>query len=163
MQHETSGMNDNGAAQRPVINASILGGGLVALVGAVVLIYALRLHIGSVTNMGPGFFPLVLGVGTVVVGVLNIVFGMGDTTRLGSVPWRPFFAVLASIGVFALLIRTAGLAPAAFCTAVVASFADGNSRIWQTLLLAAFLVAFSTIIFVEILGLPIHLVRIPVL
>lgn len=132
----------------------IIGGLLLTGIGLFFLLGALDMRIGEARRMGPGYFPMVLGIVAILLGMIIAMPAFKRTGRLPSVNWRPLIAVMAAIFVFALVMPRAGLLPAVFSTVVVASFADPRSRLWQTVLLAAGLSVATWVIFIYGLGLP---------
>jgi hypothetical protein len=139
----------------------IIGGLLLMGIGLYFLMGALDMRVGEARRMGPGYFPMVLGIVGMVLGAIIIIPALMRPGVLPSVNWRPMIAVMTAILVFALVMPRAGLLPAVFATVVVASFADPRSRLWQTVLLAAGLVAATWVIFIYGLGLPMIVYRMP--
>jgi hypothetical protein len=70
---------------------------------------------------------------------------------------RPFLFVLLAIAAFGLALPYLGLAAAIAALVVVGSFAEPDLKPLETAAVAAFLVVFSILIFVTLLGLPIRL------
>ena len=130
-------------------------------IGLFFLTGALDMRVGEARRMGPGYFPMVLGIVGMILGAIIVVPALRRPGLLASVNWRPLFAVMASILVFALAMPRAGLLPAVFATVVVASLGDPRSRLRQTLLLAAGLAFAAWIVFIHALGLPMIAYRIP--
>jgi hypothetical protein len=139
----------------------IIGGLLLAAIGLYFLMGALDMRVGEARRMGPGYFPMVLGIAAMVIGVLIAIPAFLRTGSLPFVNWRPLVAVMASILAFALVMPRMGLLPAVFAAVVVASFGDPRSRLWQTVLLAAGLAAAAWTIFIYGLGLPMIVYRAP--
>ncbi|HSP24347.1 MAG TPA: tripartite tricarboxylate transporter TctB family protein [Saliniramus sp.] len=139
----------------------IIGGLLLMAIGLFFLMGALDMRIGEARRMGPGYFPMVLGIAGMILGALIVIPAFMRSGRLPGVNWRPFFAVMTAILVFALVMPRAGLLPAVFATVVVASFGDPRSRLWQTVLLAAGLAVATWVIFIYGLGLPMIVYRMP--
>lgn len=114
------------------------------------------LPVGSATSMGPGYVPRGLA-------LLIGVFGLIQTGRAVIAPFvafpavaiRPLLLVGASVAVFALLLRVAGLAVTSAAVIIVAGFAAYDVRLGENLLLAIGLAVFSVLLFVLALGLPI--------
>lgn len=113
------------------------------------------LRFGSLSEMGPGFLPVVAG-GTlafvgVVLGVKAILSQDLSPIKFGL---RPFLIVIASVVGFAVMLNSVGAAMTTWTIAFAASFADSSISIRQRLLLATVIAAFSSILFVTVLGLP---------
>lgn len=122
---------------------------------------ALDYRIGTMTRMGPGYVPLVLGLIGMVLGAAIILTAFGRSGGLESFRWRVVLPVVASITAFLLLLPRTGLIPATFVAVVVAAFASPKSRILPTLLLGVVVAALIWIGFVVLLGLPIPVLRSP--
>jgi len=75
----------------------------------------------------------------------------------GSVRPRRLVFIAAAFVLFAVLIEPAGLAITVTVTAVVASLADPQARLWQSLALGVGLAAGIWLVFVVLLGLSIPL------
>ena len=76
-------------------------GGLMTLLGAAVTLDSMTYTLGTLTHMGPGMFPLMLGVTLTFVGVLilgtAIVTPLGDDERIlpEKPEWRGWGCILA--------------------------------------------------------------------
>lgn len=110
---------------------------------------------GTAARMGPAYFPTVLG------GLLTLIGGIAvlrSFRHLGE-PIEKFhlkelFIVLAAVVLFGVLMRGAGLAPAAVVLIVVSAYASPQFRWREALLLAVGMAAFAVLVFVKLLGLP---------
>jgi len=122
---------------------------------------ALDYRIGTMTRMGPGYVPLILGLIGMALGVAIILTSIGRSGGLESFRWRVVLPVVASIAAFLLLLPRTGLIPATFVSVVVAAFASPKSRILPTLLLGVVVAVLIWISFVVLLGLLIPVLRSP--
>lgn len=117
-------------------------------------------NLGSASRMGPGYFPMLLGAVLTFIGALVSLQGLRQTSDGGeNVPLaaRSAVIVIGSTLLFALALSYAGLIAAVVVLVVVASAAVGRQFKWQTFALAAGLAAFSALLFVTLLGLPVPL------
>ncbi|WP_289044205.1 tripartite tricarboxylate transporter TctB family protein [uncultured Aliiroseovarius sp.] len=134
------------------------GGLLVALVGAVFLYGSRDFNVGVPRNMGPGMFPVVLSLLTILSGLTIAVF---DILRFvapeGRFPWTALAAVATAIALYALLIERAGIAITTFLAIAVLSLAIPNMKWRETIVLAFGLSIFLWLTFVLGLGMPLHL------
>lgn len=123
-------------------------------IAAVVLSHGYGL--GTLANMGPGLFPLILGIVLIGLGIVSgLEGGLNSGGPIGRIAWWPLLCVVASIVVFGLLVTTAGFGPAVVALALVA-FA-GNPRPRFSLGAVAVLLAmsvFAILLFVLLLRLP---------
>jgi len=127
----------------------ILAGGLLVAVGLWAGIYAWQSYaLGTVTHMGPGMLPTVLGFSLAGIGMLILVpafFRAG--APLLRPDYRQFVAVLGGLLAFALTVDGLGLVPAIFLMTMVAVLADDRLGIVGTLALAAGLSIIAVLIF----------------
>ena len=137
----------------------VLGGALLTLAGALAALRAATtLHIGSPADMGPGFFPLVLGIVLLACGAalaLSALRTGAPASLAPKVHLRTVLMVCAAVAAFALLVRPLGLIPAAVALVILAGFADRRSRLSMILPLAAGLSVISWLIFLVGLKMPI--------
>ncbi|MCC5979927.1 MAG: tripartite tricarboxylate transporter TctB family protein [Salinarimonas sp.] len=104
----------------------ILGGALLIAIGLFAAIYAQRYNFGTAAQMGPGFFPVVLGV--ILIG-LGVVIAVPAFARIGEMPefrWQPLGLVMAAIILFSVTLRPLGLILATMASVFVAASADRN-------------------------------------
>ena len=142
---------------KPILRSADFQSGLVFLaLAALGLWLSSSLRLGTAMRMGPGYLPtlvsyllLFLGLGTLA---LAIAQPSGPTER-----WylRPVAGVLAGVLGFALGIERLGLFLATVLLVVVASLGTRESRWIEVVIVAVGLGAFSTALFIFILGLPI--------
>ena len=95
-------------------------GGLMTLLGAAVSLDSLTYTLGSLTHMGPGMFPLMLGLTLTFIGVLilgtAIVSPLGDNERIlpEQPEWFAWACILGGPIAFIILGEFFGLIPATF-------------------------------------------------
>lgn len=124
-------------------------------VGLYTLVGAGDYPMGSAGRMGPGYFPSVLGALLAVlgtVGVLRSLFGEGPV--VGRFALKALALVLVAVASFGFLARNAGLVPAIVVLVLVAAYASVQFNLKKTVLLAAGMALFSSLVFVKALGLP---------
>lgn len=115
-----------------------------------------RLTGGTAADMGPGYMPRALA-------LILLGFGLFFTGRgvrrahvgIEPVQLRPILGVGISVGLFALLIETAGLAAASFASILIAAFASRESRYFEVILFGLFVTAGAVLLFVKALALPV--------
>jgi hypothetical protein len=123
---------------------------------ALVAIVAARGYsMGSGGKMGPGYFPMLLGIALAGLGALlvgrSLVLEGARVTRLEV---RPTLMIVLSVILFGLMIPYLGLVIALATVTAVSAFASRESRPLEVAALAAVLAAFSVGIFVYALRLP---------
>ncbi len=122
-------------------------------------------QVGTAARMGPGYFPLLLGVLLALMGaviaVRSFIAGTPDGDHIGAIAWRPLLLVLGAnvafgalmIGVPSLGIPQFGLVVAIFAQVAIASLAAEKFVLTEVLVLAAILAVGSYAAFVMLLGL----------
>jgi len=138
----------------------VAGGLMLLAIGAFFLAGAFRYGIGTVTDMGPGYFPMLLGAATCALAAVVTVSALIGRAQAPDAPaWRPFLCVSAGIAAFGATIASLGLLPAAGLAVILAGLADRGARLGPTLALAAVVCLGSWLVFTVGLGLPMPLVR----
>lgn len=130
-------------------------GAIFAATGLFFAWQAFGLDLGTAFRMGPGYFPLVLAVILVLLGIVIIV----QATRvqgepLGPIAWRGMLLILPAPIFFGLTVRGLGFAPSLFFTALIAAFASSRMKPLYALAVALGITIFSIIVFSYSLGLP---------
>lgn len=131
-------------------------GSLYMTIGIAVAIGASRYQIGTAGRMGPGYFPLGLGIALSFIGLIVLIssLGKGTRTRIGSWPVRNIFIVLSSVVVFGFSLERLGLIIALPLLISISSLAHPQCS-WRTVLGSIIvLVPFAWLIFIHFLGLP---------
>lgn len=126
--------------------------------GAVAVGGGSRYPMGTISDMGPGYFPVLLG--GLLVGLAAILIGRSfraPPVRIGHIAWRPILLVSLASAAFALTVRPLGLMPALTISSLIAALADPANRLRTALILALLLAAGCSLIFVTLLGQPIPL------
>ena len=121
--------------------------------------------VGEAARMGPGYFPLVLGVLMALVGIVvsfkSLIVDTKTDNKIGQWAWRPLFYVITANVVFGVLLaglRTFdfpafGLIVAIYALTFIASMAQADWKFKPTLLLATALAVGSYLVFVLALAL----------
>jgi len=121
--------------------------------GAIVIAHGYRM--GTATEMGPAYFPTVLGGLLIVIGVIAVVRSLlAPGEAIGGFAWKSVALVLGATILFGALARTAGLVPAVFVLVIASAYASIRFRWRPTLALAAALALFCVLVFIKGLGVP---------
>lgn len=113
---------------------------------------------GSAVRMGPGYFPMILGVLLALLGLAACVRGLGiKGGRIESMRLRPLLLILGSVGIFAIAIENAGIIVSTMLTVSVAAAASPESRPREVVFLVIVLLALAVGVFTYALGLPFKL------
>jgi hypothetical protein len=131
------------------LGAAVIFIGL-ALIG---LVYGRDLPFGSAAKMGPGFFPTILSLLILGIGLLNVARALTiDGPEIEKPHWRPLTFVCAAMMIFGLTINYIGLALSAALLTFLAAGARSDARWRETAVLAMVLGVFSVLLFVYGLG-----------
>jgi hypothetical protein len=126
---------------------------------------ATNYDIGNSAHMGPGYFPLVLGIVLAALGGFmvfeSLVFETEDGERIGAWAWKPLGAVIVANVVFGVMIGglpSFGLPPMGMVAAVVvltfiAAFASDRFKVKEVAVLSIALAAVSYVAFIVLLKL----------
>jgi hypothetical protein len=128
----------------------IIAGGIFIVLGLAFAIGAVGYDVGSPLRMGPGYFPLALGIIQVALGIMVIVKGFvaGEGEPVGSVEWRAVAFITAAVLFFGLTVRGLGVAGALFGTSLLGALARSRTSWRQALLIAFALTVLSILIFI---------------
>ena len=135
------------------------------LIGLGASLEGLTYKLGTLTHMGPGFFPVALGVILVVLGMLiaaTAVAGRpaGDQGTLSKrSEWWGWFCIIAGPILFIILGLYGGMVPAAFACVFVTALGDRTATLKGSLTLAAAVTAFAVLLFYYLLRIPFPLFR----
>lgn len=117
------------------------GGGLVLLLGVAAAWQASHYDLGSLRRMGPGYFPLALGIILAVTGALIMLSSVRtasvETQTRPQPEWRGWFCICASMAAFAVIGVYGGLLPATFVCVFVAALGDRKNTPLVSAVLAA--------------------------
>jgi hypothetical protein len=137
----------------------LIGGAILIVLGIFAAVFAaMTLEIGSPARMGPGLFPIALGVLLTGFGILILIRALilRGAFELPQFEMRPFLAITASAASFALAIETVGAVPAIVIMTLVARLADERIGFVRPLILGCILALIATLIFSVGLELPIY-------
>ena len=121
--------------------------------------------VGTGARMGPGYFPLLLGICMAVLGGVitfkALVVETPDGDKIGSIAWKPLFFIIAANLIFGLLLGglpsikfpAFGLILAIFALTFVASMAGDEFKFKEVFILAVILCVMSYGAFILLLKL----------
>ncbi len=130
--------------------------GLVWVVLGLAAIFVARGYaFGTITRMGPGFVPIMLG-------ILLVLFGLFAAWQGRSLPevsldlsLRPFAYIIFGIIVWVLLVDWAGFVPAAIALILISAQSEPGMKMKEATLLAAGMSLIGYLIFIRGIGIPI--------
>lgn len=124
-------------------------GVIFAGLGIFAIVYGSKYTIGTAARMGPGYFPRILGILMIVLGLLLALRSL--RLRGDAVPawhWRPVVLVLGSVVLFGLVVKTVGMAIATVLLIVVASLGSHEFRLRDALISGVLLAVLCVGVFV---------------
>jgi putative tricarboxylic transport membrane protein len=138
-----------------------LAGGLIVLAGGcAVALGATSYPVGELTRMGPGYFPLAVGIVLALLGFgLIVASRTAATSSLPAFRLKPVLAVFAGLVFFGLTIERFGLVPSTLGLVILTSLAQDRPSLLMIAATAAFLIVFSVGIFIYALAIPIPAIR----
>jgi hypothetical protein len=163
-----NGANSNQRSFIVIIKSQkdFFAGLLYVVVGAAFAIGALGYKLGTGARMGPGYFPLLLGVLLGAIGLYimfkSLVVKTADGDKIGKWGWKPLIFIIAGNLLFGVLlsglpnlgIPGMGLIVAIYGVTFVVSLAgSGPFILKESLILATILAAISYLGFIKLLNL----------
>jgi hypothetical protein len=132
-------------------------GAILCAIGIAAAIAAPRYHLGTLAQMGPGYFPLILGVLLALLGAVTCLQAVaeGGGPSLVTPPWRQLICIPLCVITFALLVERAGLAIAVIATVLIACLGGNRFRPIEAVISAVVLAVLTCALFVRLLGLPV--------
>lgn len=144
---------------------NLVAGLMFTVVGGAFALGAREYDMGTAGRMGPGYFPLMLGVILAILGILITIQSMGgkpqEDQAIGQIAWRPLIFVIGANLIFGLLlgglpslgIPAMGLIVAIIGLTFVSMLAGTDFCIKRAFMLSAILTIGSYFVFVKMLGL----------
>lgn len=123
---------------------------LLILLGLSIVAGSLTYRMGTLTRMGAGFIPAVLGTLLALVGVaIGLTAEPGDFGDAKTAPteWRGWLCILGGIFAFVGFGVYGGLVPATFAVVFISAMGDRGNSIRDAVLLATGLVVAGVLIF----------------
>jgi len=117
-------------------------------------------NVGTGARMGPGYFPLLLGILMAIIGAAvtftSLVVETEGGGKIGKIAWKPLVFIIGAnvifgvllAGVPALGIPAFGLIIAIYALVFIASMAEGGWKVKNTFILATVLAVGSYLAFV---------------
>ena len=128
----------------------LLGGGIFVLIGGAFVVGSLGYGLGTPLRMGPGAFPLLVGVTVAVLGLAIVIKALiaGEVVSFGPVPWRAVAVIVLAVLFFGFTVQGLGFVPTSAVTALLTTLASPRVRLLTAVAVAAGLTVASTLIFV---------------
>ena len=142
-----------------VASKDFWSGAFFLVAGAFFVVQGRHYRIGTAMQMGPAYFPIVLGALLALIGLALVVRALiKPGLAVGRLAYGKVFLITLSTVLFALLLRRTGLLAALLLLVLLSAYASRCFRWPAALLLAVALAAGSALVFVKLLQLPLPLV-----
>lgn len=126
--------------------------------GAVMAYLGSFYGIGSLQNMGAGYFPVLLGFVTVIFGIATLLEVRHSPNPSPKIPWRAFVCVFSAILILSLLVERIGLFPSSVLLVIIGSLGRSKINMRAMALTALLASAAAVLIFIEGFSLPLRAV-----
>jgi hypothetical protein len=146
---------------RQLRDPDILGGTLLVAFGTAFSLIALGYPLGNMVEMGPGMFPMIIGIMIAILGLVIAARGLvgkptdpalsaeyPDEPDIPQNHMRAMLIVCISILLFGVTVRLFGLIPAVVVMVFSMRMADADRKLTTTLAIAAALSFTSWLIFI---------------
>lgn len=134
----------------------VLAGLLFIAIGIATVIGASDYPLGTIRNIGPGYYPILLGIALALLGGAIALKGLKVSTEPPDehgFALRPLIMVVVAVVAFGLLVRPFGLGAAIVALIVISSFAGRDFSIVRVALLCIGMAVLSWFVFIYLLGL----------
>lgn len=142
---------------RRAVRHEYYSGALLLLIGLIVFFQSIRYGTGDLRHMGAGYFPAILAVVLVLIGVTVSLTATYQNSSLApdasadkphkAPDVRGCCCILGGIIAFVILGRWGGLLPATFAITFIAAMGDRNNTVKSALLLTGLICAISVTVF----------------
>jgi hypothetical protein len=122
----------------------IVGGIALIILGLGAVFYAQRYEFGDLNRMGPGYFPVALGIILTVLGFVIAIPAFFQSGEPIHVDWVPLVVVMASLAIFAFTLKALGIVVATVLATLFSSLASEFS--WRARILVSLSIAALTYI-----------------
>jgi predicted metal-binding membrane protein len=136
-----------------------VAGILFATIGGIAVFQSQSYEIGTITRMGPGYFPAMISIGLIFTGTTSIVRGLwhAHPERLDNLHWGDMALVLGAVVLFAVLIDRLGLIEAIAALVIVSCSGRIRRRPIEVLAIGVALIALAVGVFIYGLNIPVPL------
>lgn len=139
------------------INHDFFGGLLLTCIAGGAWYHAQSYALGTLNRMGPGYLPVALSLILGGLGVILVVISQFKPAERIELRVVPLIIILGSLCLFGVMLRSAGLFPAAFMSVILATLADGRITWLGRVVLALVVSLFTGVVFVVGLGMSVPL------
>jgi hypothetical protein len=124
--------------------------------GVLFIVWSTDYQFGSTQRMGPGYFPTILGILLVFLGILVALPALkadAPETHVEKIGWRGLLVILGAVVLYAILLPRAGFV-VSLVVLIIASAMGSKEFTWKAALLSCVVLGvFSYLVFVKGLAL----------
>lgn len=128
----------------------------IVIFGVVMAYFGSLYGVGTLEEMGAGYFPVLLGIVTAVFGIAIFLEVRHSDSPAPKIPWRAFICVFSALLIWALLVEHIGLFPSSVLLVIAGSLGRRKVRMRAMILTALIASAASVVIFIEGFMLPLR-------
>lgn len=133
----------------------LAGAAGVGLLGVFLIVVGRTYDFGSLSRMGPGFFPVALGALLILFALALLVeVWRAPPQTAGGVRLRPLLCVGLGICAFAAVVEDYGLVPATVLLVLLSSLSERRIRPVALVSLCLVLSVAGVVVFIRLLGIP---------
>jgi hypothetical protein len=140
-------------------------GGLMVLIGLFAAVNGPNYRLGTLMHMGPGFLPTTLGVILILLGLViaggavATPPGEGEDILPEQPQWLAWLCILCGPLAFIIFGKYGGMIPGTFACVFVSALGDRDMTLKSAAILAAVVTTFGVLLFHNILGIPMPVLR----
>lgn len=127
-------------------------GVMFVVIGGLFAVFSTAYDIGTAARMGPGYFPLALGILLLLLGVLigwRSFARSAGTNKLAPTGWREILLILGSVALFGITLPYLGMVISVILLILVSSYATYEFKLRDTLISIVVLLIMSYLAFVK--------------
>nr|CAD6596450.1 tripartite tricarboxylate transporter TctB family protein [Rhizobium sp. Khangiran2] len=131
------------------IRHDLFAGGIFIAIAALFAVQGLQYEFGSLLQMGPGFFPVVLAGVLAALGISVAISGLRNSAETveGPVAWRAILLICLSLAIFAWGARLLGLVPVVVLCTFLSAMASRRNTVISAGIMSVVLAALCYLIF----------------
>jgi hypothetical protein len=127
------------------------GGIVMLLLGIGTMVQGQTYSIGSLSRMGPGYFPVALGAILSFIGVMLLIAARvaepQEKSRKLPPQWRGWICIVLGVAAFPIIGRYGGFVPATFAIVFISALGERDNTLRGITLLSLVMVAFCVLVF----------------
>jgi hypothetical protein len=132
-----------------------LTGVIYLFVGCGALIMSRDYEMGTAVKMGPAYFPTILSVLLMVIGIISVIRSfLKSGSPIGVVAWKGLALIVASTVLFGMTVRGAGLVLALPLLVIISALGSVRFGLKTSLAEAVGITLFCIFVFLKGLGVP---------